>query len=139
VFTNLTNPTYVYAKLPTKPKMGAGWAEAPRGALGHWITIEKKRIVNYQCVVPSTWNHSPKHAGVGGAAEQVVQSVSGLVTTIAAAGTDAIYISLLRLMHQWDFCIACAVHVVKPDGSTVLKFKMETDGRVTKLPNDAEI
>jgi hydrogenase large subunit len=140
VFTNLTNPTYVYAKLPTKPKMGAGWAEAPRGALGHWISIDKKRIANYQCVVPSTWNHSPRDAaGVQGPAEQVVQSVSGILPLIAASGGDSVYISLLRLMHQWDFCIACAVHVVKPDGSTVLKFKMETDGRVTKLPNDAEI
>jgi coenzyme F420-reducing hydrogenase alpha subunit len=42
-------------------------------------------------------------------------------------------------MHTYDFCIACAVHMVKPDGSTIAKFKMETDGKVTILPHDAEI
>jgi len=141
VFTNLSNPVYVYAKLPTKPKIGAGWAEAPRGALGHWIAIDKKRIANYQCVVPSTWNHSPRDSnGTAGPAEQVLQGLnSGTLTLISGQGVDAVYLNILRILHTYDFCIACAVHVVRPDGSTMAKFRMETDGRVTKLPHDAEI
>jgi len=132
----MTSPVYVYAKLPTKPKTGAGWAEAPRGALGHWITIEKKKIANYQCVVPSTWNHSPKDDnGIKGAAEQVIAGLG----SIAALTTDEAILTLSRVLHIWDFCIACAVHVVKPDGSTVAKFNIGTDGSVTKLPHDAEI
>jgi len=131
---NLTSPVYVYAKLPTKPKNGAGWAEAPRGALCHWINIENKKIANYQCVVPSTWNHSPRDDnGVQGPAEQVL---TGL--TVSTAADDAI-VTALRCLHVWDFCIACAVHIVKPDGSTIAKFEMGTDGSVTKLPHDAEI
>jgi len=133
----LTSPVYVYAKLPTKPKTGAGWAEAPRGALGHWVTIEKKKIANYQCVVPSTWNHSPKDdSGVRGPAEQVIVGLGSAITGMTA---DDRILTLSRALHIWDFCIACAVHVVKPDGSTVAKFKMDTDGSVTKLPHDAEI
>jgi len=139
VYSNLTNPVYVYAKLPNKPASGAGWAEAPRGALGHWISIEKKKITNYQCVVPSTWNHSPQDdSGVRGPAEQVVRSISAL-GPLAGYTMDDIMITLLRLLHQYDFCIACAVHVVKTDGTTALKFKVDTDGSVTKLPLDAEI
>jgi hydrogenase large subunit len=141
VFTNLSNPVYVYAKLPTQPKTGSGWAEAPRGALGHWIAIDKKRIANYQCVVPSTWNHSPRDtAGTAGACEQVLQSLSGpLLVALNLQGPDAVYVNILRILHTYDFCIACAVHVVRPDGSTIMKFKMETDGKVTKLPHDAEM
>jgi len=135
----LTNPVYVYAKLPSKPKMGAGWAEAPRGALGHWITIDKKKIASYQCVVPTTWNHSPKDdSAVQGAAEQVLDGL-GALGSLATLSTDDIVLTCLRVLHVWDFCIACAVHIVKPDGSTVAKFTMETDGSVKKLPLDAEI
>jgi hydrogenase large subunit len=141
VFTNLTNPVYIYGKLPTRPKQGAGWAEAPRGALGHWIKIENKRIKNYQCVVPSTWNHSPRDSNNNsGACEQVLQGLPvGLVDALLGSTNDDLDVNILRVLHTYDFCIACAVHVVKPDGSTILKFKMETDGRVTKLPHDAEI
>jgi len=138
-FANLTNPVYIYAKLPNKPKSGAGWAEAPRGALGHWISIEKKKITNYQCVVPSTWNHSPKDdLGFNGPAEQVINALAPIIN-LNTWSSDDVILTLLRVMHTYDFCIACAVHVVKPDGSTVAKFRMETDGRVTKLPHDAEI
>jgi hydrogenase large subunit len=145
VFTNLSNPVYVYAKLPTQPKIGSGWAEAPRGALGHWISIDKKRIANYQCVVPSTWNHSPRDtAGRPGACEQVLQglppgTVGPLLTAYNPGVNDDLYINILRVLHTYDFCIACAVHVVRPDGSTIMKFKMETDGKVTRLPHDAEM
>jgi hydrogenase large subunit len=132
---NLTGATYVYAKLPNKPKSGAGWAEAPRGALGHWISIEKKRITNYQCVVPSTWNHSPidTPGGTHGPAE------TSVIGANIGSTSDANMLGVLRIIHTFDFCIACAVHVVTTDGKTVAKFQMGTDGSVTKLPHDAEI
>jgi Ni,Fe-hydrogenase I large subunit len=135
---NLSGNTYVYAKLPVKPKQGSGWAEAPRGALGHWCAIEKKKLIQYQCVVPSTWNHSPKDAnGINGAAETVVKQITGL--TGGAIATDGDILKILRFLHPFDFCIACAVHVVNPDGKTLAKFKTDLDGKVTKLPLDAEI
>jgi hydrogenase large subunit len=131
----LTSPVYTYAKLPKKIVLGAGWAEAPRGALGHWITIDKKRIARYQCVVPTTWNHSPKDdSNSPGAAESAL-----IGDTISAGGSDATILDILRYLHPYDFCIACAVHVVTPDGKSIAKVKMDTDGKVTKLPLDAEI
>jgi hydrogenase large subunit len=135
---NLTRSTYVYGKLPAKPKKGSGWAEAPRGALGHWITIDKKRIANYQCVVPSTWCHSPKDAlGRKGAAETVLTQLTGF--SGVSPESDGDILKIVRALHPFDFCIACAVHVVRPDGSTIAKFKMELDKGVTRLPDDAEI
>lgn len=133
--TNLSGPSYIYAKLPNKPAKGAGWTEAPRGALGHWITIEKKKIVGYQCVVPTTWNHSPKcSVGAYGPAEHVVSEVN-----LGTSSLDQQIVNILRAVHPFDFCIACAVHMVTPDGKTIAKFKTDLDGKVTILPNDAEI
>jgi hydrogenase large subunit len=130
-----TAPVYVYGKLPKKIALGSGWAEAPRGALGHWITIDKKRIANYQCVVPTTWNHSPRDSNdLPGAAEQALEGIANVGT-----GTDTQILNVLRYLHPYDFCIACAVHMIRPDGTTIAKVKMDTDGKVTKLPLDAEI
>jgi Ni,Fe-hydrogenase I large subunit len=129
-----TSPTYIYAKLPKKISLGAGWAEAPRGALGHWITIDKKRVASYQCVVPTTWNHGPRDtAGNRGPAEQV------LIGAAVGTDTDSQVLNTMRFLHPYDFCIACAVHLVRPDGSTIAKVKWDTDGKIQKLPNDAEI
>jgi hydrogenase large subunit len=130
----LSSPVYKYAKLPKKIKTGAGWAEAPRGALGHWITIDKKRIASYQCVVPTTWNHSPRDDNNNRGAAEV-----SLMNQAVGTTADQMTMNALRHLHTWDFCIACAVHIVTPDGSTISKFKMDTDGKVTKLPHDAEI
>ena len=88
---------------------GAGFMEAPRGALGHWIVIEDGRIDNYQAVVPSTWNAGPRDAaGQAGAYE-------------AALAGHVLHdpdrpIEILRTIHSFDPCIACAVHVLDPDG-----------------------
>jgi len=67
-----TGSGYVYKAIPSNIVSGEGLAEAPRGALGHWINIQSKKIANYQCVVPSTWNAGPKGNGVNGPAEQAV-------------------------------------------------------------------
>lgn len=88
---------------------GFGFHEAPRGSLGHWIEIENKQIVNYQAVVPSTWNAGPRDAsGQRGAYE------AALVGTPIADPNRPL--EILRTVHSFDPCLACAVHVVGAEG-----------------------
>jgi hydrogenase large subunit len=88
---------------------GFGFSEAPRGALGHWLHIADGKIANYQIVVPSTWNASPKDAkGQHGAYE------AALVDTPLADPQRPI--EILRTIHSFDPCLACASHVLGPDG-----------------------
>ena len=88
---------------------GYGWHEAPRGSLGHWVEIEGKSIKNYQAVVPTTWNAGPRDAqGQRGAYE------ASLLTTPVA--DPARPLELLRTIHSFDPCIACAVHTVDGNG-----------------------
>lgn len=92
-----------------KSCQGFGFHEAPRGSLGHWIEIENKKIVNYQAVVPSTWNAGPRDAsGQRGAYE------AALVGTPIADPNRPL--EILRTVHSFDPCLACAVHVVGAEG-----------------------
>jgi hydrogenase large subunit len=90
---------------------GVGFMEAPRGGLAHWIVIEDGKIANYQAVVPSTWNAGPRDPdGKPGAYE-------------AALAGHALHdpkqpIEVLRTIHSFDPCIACAVHLVDERGET---------------------
>jgi Ni,Fe-hydrogenase I large subunit len=88
---------------------GYGWHEAPRGSLGHWVEISGKSIKNYQAVVPTTWNAGPRDAtGQRGAYE-----ASLLNTPIADPDRP---LEILRTIHSFDPCIACAVHVIDATG-----------------------
>lgn len=88
---------------------GYGFTEAPRGALCHWIHIKDAKINNYQIVVPSTWNASPKDGkGQRGAYE------SALIGTPMAIPQQPL--EILRTIHSFDPCLACASHVISPDG-----------------------
>ena len=88
---------------------GFGFTEAPRGALGHWVHIQDRKIANYQIVVPSTWNASPKDGkGQHGAYE------AALLNTPMADPQRPI--EILRTIHSFDPCLACASHVIGPDG-----------------------
>ena len=88
-----------------KSSRGFGFHEAPRGSLGHWIEIEDKRIVNYQVVAPTTWNAGPRDAqGQRGPYEAAL-----LKTPIADPERP---LEVLRTVHSFDPCLACAVHVV---------------------------
>lgn len=90
---------------------GFGFFEAPRGSLGHWVEIENKAIKNYQAVVPSTWNAGPRDAhGNRGAYEAALAK-----TPIADPERP---LELLRTVHSFDPCLACAVHVVDARGRT---------------------
>jgi Ni,Fe-hydrogenase I large subunit len=85
--------------------LGAGFHEAPRGSLGHWVHINNGAIVNYQCVVPSTWNAGPRDArGHPGPYE------AALVGTPVAKPEQPL--EILRTVHSFDPCMACGVHVV---------------------------
>jgi hydrogenase large subunit len=93
-------------------KKGYGMTEASRGALSHWVKYKNGKITNYQAVVPTTWNASPRDAnGNPGPAEQSLMSGGG---AWVADPTQAI--ELPRITHSYDFCIACAVHLITPEG-----------------------
>ena len=82
---------------------GYGLTEAARGALGHWIDIKGKKIANYQCVVPTTWNCSPRDdRGVPGPVEQALIGVP-----VAEAANP---VEIARVVRSFDPCLACAVH-----------------------------
>ncbi len=88
---------------------GVGFAEAPRGALGHWVHIREGRIEAYQMVVPTTWNGSPRDPrGNIGAFE------AALLNTPLADPAQPV--EILRTLHSFDPCLACSTHVMGPDG-----------------------
>ena len=97
---------------------GVGFMEAPRGGLAHWIVIEDGIIKNYQAVVPSTWNAGPRDQnGQPGAYEAALQDNHTLHDVKQP-------IEILRTIHSFDPCIACAVHVTDPDGEELIKVKV---------------
>jgi len=95
---------------------GGGLTEAPRGALSHWIVIKDGRIENYQLVVPSTWNASPRD----GAGQLSAYEASLIGTPIADPENP---LEILRTIHSFDPCIACAVHLYDENGSYVHQVK----------------
>lgn len=96
---------------------GVGFVEAPRGGLSHWIRIEKGRVGNFQLVVPTTWNLGPRDANnVLGPCEEALMG-----TPIADPKRP---VEILRTVHAFDPCIACAVHVIDGETNEVRKFKV---------------
>jgi hydrogenase large subunit len=100
-----------------KKAQGHGFVEAPRGALGHWIVIENERIANYQCIVPTTWNASPR--GQGG---EIGAYEAALMNTPMEVADQPV--EILRTIHSFDPCLACATHVVSPDGRELTTVKV---------------
>ncbi len=103
---------------PPKKGMGAGFYEAPRGALGHWVRIKDKKIENYQAVVPSTWNASPRceenHRG---------QYEEALIGTPVPDPDNPI--NVVRVIRSFDPCLACAIHLIDPKTNEIKKFLVE--------------
>ena len=99
-----------------KDSMGAGFHEAPRGALGHWVHVKDAKIARYQCIVPSTWNAGPRDAGDAPGPYE-----AALVGTPVADPEQPI--EILRTVHSFDPCMACGVHVVEPGGREVTRVK----------------
>jgi Ni,Fe-hydrogenase I large subunit len=105
----------------TWPKeiQGVGFHEAPRGTLGHWIKIKDKQIEDYQCVVPSTWNASPRDArGNRGPYEEAL-----LETPIADPQKP---IEILRTIHSFDPCMACGVHLFDLTGKEITQVLVQS-------------
>ena len=97
-----------------KVAQGVGFTEAPRGALAHWIKVKDGKIDNYQCVVPTTWNGSPRDpAGNIGAFE------ASLMDTPLADPEKPL--EVLRTLHSFDPCLACSTHVMSEDGQEMSK------------------
>ncbi|MDH3215075.1 MAG: nickel-dependent hydrogenase large subunit [Candidatus Krumholzibacteria bacterium] len=100
-----------------KEAKGVGLSEAPRGALAHWIVIRDKKIHNYQLVVPSTWNASPRDAK----GQRSAYEASLMDTPVAQADQP---LEILRTVHSFDPCIACAVHLHDPQGRHLNRIKI---------------
>jgi hydrogenase large subunit len=101
------------SKWPKEAK-GVGFTEAPRGSLAHWVKIKDTKIDNYQCVVPTTWNGSPRDPkGQIGAFE-----ASLMDTPLAKADQP---LEILRTLHSFDPCLACSTHVMSPEGQELTK------------------
>ncbi|EAH6292383.1 nickel-dependent hydrogenase large subunit [Campylobacter lari] len=103
-----------------KEYKGRFMGSAPRGALSHWCRIKDGVIENWQAVVPSTWNASPKDAnGVGGSYEQCL-----IGTKLADVKQP---LEVIRAIHSYDPCIACAVHVMDTKGNNLSEYKVNVN------------
>ena len=97
---------------------GVGFLEAPRGSLAHWIVIEDGKISNYQAVVPTTWNAGPRDAaGTEGPYEAALKGHHLLDPKQP--------LEILRTIHSFDPCLACAVHVIDPDGEELIRVRVQ--------------
>jgi quinone-reactive Ni/Fe-hydrogenase large subunit len=108
--------TWTRCAVPKSGK-GRGMTEPPRGALGHWVVIEDHVIRNYQAIVPSTWNCAPRNKdGKRGPYEE------SLIGTKLANPDQPL--EILRTIHSFDPCMACAVHIIRPDTDEIKKFRV---------------
>ena len=105
----LSEPSYVPYEVPPSTA-GVGLTEAIRGALGHWVEYDAQgKIAHYQIITPTCWNASPEDAdSVHGTIEQALIGV--------AVADPSQPVEAMRVIHSYDPCLACAVHVVRPNG-----------------------
>lgn len=107
-------PVYAPHEIPDEGE-GTGLTAAPRGALGHWVRIRGGKIDHYQCVVPTTWNASPKDdRDQSGPIEQAIVG-----TQIRDEENP---FEIVRIVRSFDPCLACAVHVITPRGRTIGRY-----------------
>lgn len=104
---------------------GFSLSEAPRGALAHYSHIHNKRIVNYQMVVPTTWNGSPRDPF--GQRSAFESSVIGTPVAGFAADSPEMALSIIRTIHSFDPCMACAVHLYDENGTLIHKVDIENN------------
>jgi len=103
-----------------KTAMGVGHSEAPRGALAHWINIEDEKIANYQLVVPTTWNASPRDTK----GQQSAYESSLMDTPVADEKQP---LEIIRTIHSFDPCMACSVHLYDEEGKHISRFNILED------------
>jgi hydrogenase large subunit len=108
---------FVQPVFPAGEQRGFGFHEAPRGALSHWVIIRDGKIANYQAVVPSTWNAGPRDAkGQKGPYE-----ASLIGNPIADPERP---LEVLRTIHSFDPCLACAIHTLDPEGKELARVRV---------------
>lgn len=107
---------YRFEELPGEAR-GHGIFEVPRGVLGHFVRIEDAKVANYQAVVPTTWNASPKDANNRRGAYE--ESLIGLKLADPKNPLE-----VLRVIHSFDPCLACAVHVIDTKGRELAEYKI---------------
>ncbi len=101
-----------------KEAKGVGITEAPRGSLGHWVIIKDGKVANYQCVVPTTWNGSPKDPrGQHGAFEECM-----IDTPVKIAEKP---LEVLRGIHSFDPCLACSTHLYNEKGEEISSVRVQ--------------
>jgi len=108
--------TFNQPVFPKGEQRGFGFHEAPRGVLSHWVVIENGKIKNYQCVVPSTWNAAPRNSDDAKGPYE-----AALIGTPIADPEKPL--EVLRTVHSFDPCLACAIHVVTPNKKEIVKVK----------------
>ncbi|MDH4321749.1 MAG: nickel-dependent hydrogenase large subunit [Desulfobulbaceae bacterium] len=116
---NIGRGDYQTFNAPVFPKgeiRGVGFHEAPRGVLSHWVVIEDGKIKNYQCVVPSTWNAGPRND-----ADALGPYESSLIGTPVADPKKPL--EVLRTIHSFDPCLACAIHMMDPEKNELIRVK----------------
>jgi hydrogenase large subunit len=101
---------------PAGEQQGFGFHEAPRGTLSHWCVIDNGKIKNYQCVVPSTWNAGPRDGN-----DQMGPYEASLVGNPVADPERPL--EVLRTIHSFDPCLACAIHTLDAEGREVSRVK----------------
>jgi hydrogenase large subunit len=107
---------YVQPLFPKGEQRGFGFHEAPRGTLSHWVVIKDGRIANYQAVVPSTWNAGPRDGQ-----EQLGPYEAALIDNPVADPEKPL--EVLRTVHSFDPCLACAIHTLDPEGKEIARVK----------------
>lgn len=100
---------------------GVGFMEVPRGALAHWVVIENQKIANYQAVVPTTWNAGPRTTDASGNIISGPYEAALIGHRLHEADQP---LEILRTIHSFDPCIACAVHLLDPGGKELLQVKV---------------
>jgi hydrogenase large subunit len=101
---------------PAGEQQGFGFHEAPRGVLSHWVVVDNGKIKNYQCVVPSTWNAGPRDGQ-----DQMGPYEASLVGNPIADPERPL--EVLRTIHSFDPCLACAIHTVDAEGKEISRVK----------------
>lgn len=108
--------TFNQPVFPKGEQQGFGYHEAPRGILSHWIVIQDGTIKNYQAVVPSTWNAGPRNAN-----DDLGPYEAALIGTPVANPEQPL--EVLRTIHSFDPCLACAIHMVDPENNEIVRVR----------------
>jgi len=110
------NEVYTPHQMPDSG-IGTGLWEAPRGALGHWYSLKQGKVDKYQIITPTAWNVSPRdEKGVRGPLEEALVG-----TPVVDAKRP---VEVLRVVHSFDPCIACTVHIIDPETNEIRKFRV---------------